>query len=110
MDHIEKALHVHFANQSGSEATITESGQQVSRRSTDDVQLSTNNVSELPQETRPFAKVNSIVSGSPADQAGLLPGDEVVKFGDINWLNHEKLSQVARLVHTHEGVRIELLA
>ena len=110
MDGIEKALHVHFANQNGSEAANIEPGLQASLGSASDVRSSTNNESDLIQDTRPFAKVNSIVTGSPADQAGLHAGDEVVKFGDINWLNHEKLSQVARFVQTHEGVHIRCLA
>ena len=51
-----------------------------------------------------FAKVNSVVTGSPADQAGLKAGDELRVFGDVNWLNHEKLARVARTVQRNEGV------
>ena len=107
IDRIEIALHAHFANQHRNEALNIEPGLQAPGGSGSDVRPSVNNVPDLTQETRPFAKVNSIVTGSPADQAGLQAGDEVVKFGDINWLNHEKLSQVARFVQTHEGVRIK---
>lgn len=52
----------------------------------------------------PFAKVNSVVSGSPADDAGLKAGDWIRKFGDVNWLNHEKLSKVAETVQRNQGV------
>lgn len=51
----------------------------------------------------PFAKVNSVVSGSPADDAGLKAGDWIRKFGDVNWLNHEKLSKVAETVQRNQG-------
>lgn len=46
----------------------------------------------------PFAKVNDVVPGSPADSAGLKAGDKILKFGDVNWMNHEKLSKLAETV------------
>jgi len=52
----------------------------------------------------PFAKVNSVVSGSPADEAGLRVGDGIRQFGSVTWLNHEKLSKVAETVQRSEGV------
>lgn len=52
----------------------------------------------------PFAKVNSVVPGSPADDAGLKAGDRIRKLGDVNWLNHEKLSKVAETVQRNQGV------
>ena len=51
-----------------------------------------------------FAKVNSVVAGSPADDAGLRAGDRICRFDDVNWLNHERLSKVATTVRTNEGV------
>ena len=53
----------------------------------------------------PFAKVNSVVDGSPADQAGLKAGDRIRRFGNVNWINHEKLSKVAETVQRNQGVR-----
>ena len=52
----------------------------------------------------PFAKVNSVVAGSPADSAGLRVGDTVTKFGWVDWTNHERLSRVAEAVSQNEGV------
>jgi len=52
----------------------------------------------------PFAKVNSVISGSPADDAGLRAGDRIRSFGDANWMNHEKLSRVGVVVQGSEGV------
>ena len=55
----------------------------------------------------PFAKVNSVVTGSPADEAGLKAGDEIIQFGNIDWMNHEKLARVAETVQRNQGVSTE---
>lgn len=52
----------------------------------------------------PFAKVNSVVAGSPAEEAGMKAGDKIRKFGNVDWINHEKLSKVAETVQRNEGV------
>ncbi|KAL8704578.1 MAG: hypothetical protein Q9201_002270 [Fulgogasparrea decipioides] len=52
----------------------------------------------------PFAKVNSVVAGSPAEDAGLRAGDKIRRFGQVDWINHEKLSKVAETVQRNEGV------
>lgn len=45
-----------------------------------------------------------MISGSPAEDAGLRVGDQITKFGNVNWMNHEKLSKVAETVQGSEGV------
>jgi 26S proteasome non-ATPase regulatory subunit 9 len=52
----------------------------------------------------PFAKVNTVAPGSPADSAGLKVGDLVIKFGWVDWTNHDGLSRVAEAVSQNEGV------
>ena len=52
----------------------------------------------------PFAKVNSVVPGSPADSAGLKAGDTITKFGWVDWTNHDKLARLAEAVSQNEGV------
>jgi 26S proteasome non-ATPase regulatory subunit 9 len=52
----------------------------------------------------PFAKVNSVVGGSPAEDAGLQAQDLITRFGSATWLNHDKLSKVAQVVSQNEGV------
>jgi len=52
----------------------------------------------------PFAKVNSVEPGSPADQAGLKAGDQVTKFGTVDYTNHERLGKVAQVVQQNENV------
>lgn len=98
MQLIEKGVHAHFANiQNTQSAGPTTNGINVRPA----MQSSTNNTAL----GTPFAKVNSVVSGSPADQAGLKVGDAIRSFGNINWLNHERLSKVAQVVQENEGVR-----
>ncbi|KAJ5169890.1 uncharacterized protein N7500_002673 [Penicillium coprophilum] len=93
---LEKGVHAHFANlQNAQGAGPTTNGTSVLPT----VQSSTNNNTL----GTPFAKVNSVVSGSPADQAGLKAGDAVRSFGNINWLNHERLAKVAQVVQENEG-------
>ena len=54
----------------------------------------------------PFAKVNAVMPGSPADSAGLKVGDKVTRFDDVDFTNHERLSRVAQAVQQNENVRI----
>ena len=106
MDRIEKALHTHFAAQNGNGDTNGKADTTTiaSSSSTIAVQRSTGETTGNLPDAQPFAKVNSVVVGSPADQAELKAGDEIVSFGNVNWLNHEKLSRVAREVQNHQGV------
>lgn len=54
----------------------------------------------------PFAKVNSIVEGSPAAQAGLKPQDLIRRFGYVDRRNHEGLKKVAECVQGNEGQNV----
>ncbi|KAK5129281.1 hypothetical protein LTR08_003637 [Meristemomyces frigidus] len=51
----------------------------------------------------PFAKVNTVVPGSPAGVAGLQSGDRITQFGSVNRTNHEGLSRVAQVVQQNEN-------
>jgi 26S proteasome regulatory subunit N4 len=95
---IEKAIHEHFAYQARLSPAPAASG------------------GEGPVENRPlvsrpvapldipFAKVNSVILGSPADDAGLKAGDEIRNFGYVNQSNHDGLKRVAECVQGNEGV------
>jgi 26S proteasome non-ATPase regulatory subunit 9 len=92
---IEKAIHEHFAHQARSNpepaaSELAENRPLVSRP-------------VVPLDI-PFAKVNSIISGSPADDAGLKAGDEIRNFGYVNQSNHDGLKRVAECVQGNEGV------
>lgn len=61
-------------------------------------------VSPAPVVEPPFARVNSVVTGSPAAESGLEAGDKIVSFGAVNWQNHERLAKVAQAVQQNENV------
>ncbi|GAP83443.1 putative 26S proteasome non-ATPase regulatory subunit 9 [Rosellinia necatrix] len=98
MNAIEKHLHEHFA----------------SLQDTDDVTSVPNSANRaltmgdtLPETLEvPFAKVNSVVANSPAEAAGLKPGDEIRNFGYVNKNNHDGLKKVAECVQGNEGQRV----
>ncbi|KAK7541216.1 26S proteasome non-ATPase regulatory subunit 9 [Phyllosticta citribraziliensis] len=92
MDKIEIGLHAHHAASREAAAAQGAAGTSTAARADQDAALQA-----------PFAKVNSVVPGSPADAAGLKAGDKIVKFGSANWMNHEKLSKVAEAVSQSEG-------
>jgi len=95
MSRIEAAVQTQFAEAASrpqiptSVATPTEASSSTQSRNT---------------ASTPFAKVNSVVAGSPAEEAGLWAQDLVVRFGSATWLNHDKLSKVAEVVSQNEGV------
>jgi 26S proteasome non-ATPase regulatory subunit 9 len=98
MELIEKGVHEHFARLQSTVAAPTTNG--TSQPPT----MPSLPVASTSQLGAPFAKVNSVVSGSPADQAGLKAEDVIRSFGSVNWLNHERLTKVAEVVQQNEGV------
>ena len=93
MSKIEASLHAHHAQ--ALPAQNLSEGQAAGTSST---------TTHLGLIETPFAKVNSVVAQSPAEDAGLRVGDRITRFGDVNWMNHDKLSKVAETVQRHEGV------
>jgi 26S proteasome non-ATPase regulatory subunit 9 len=109
MEVIEKKVHEHFARQAeNAQATsslptsLTNSIPQAE----DDrpVEISIQGV--RPGQTQvleePFAKVNSVVDGSPAHEAGLKPGDLLRNFGGVG--KREGMGRVGEVVAESEGV------
>lgn len=95
MTRIEKFLHEHFASLDEDDAAP----------------IATANGSQpvLPDSLTtpldpPFAKVNTVAAGSPAETAGLKAGDEIRNFGYVNRANHDNLRKVAECVQGNEGV------
>ncbi|CEI64854.1 hypothetical protein FVEN_g3353 [Fusarium venenatum] len=97
MTRIEKYLHEHFASLDENDAAPV-AGQ-------------ANTQSVLPDSVSvpldpPFAKVNTVAAGSPAESAGLKAGDEIRNFGYVNRANHDNLSKVAECVQGNEGSNV----
>ncbi|GAA6089478.1 26S proteasome non-ATPase regulatory subunit 9 [Tachysurus ichikawai] len=56
----------------------------------------------------PFACVDAVTQGSPAYQAGLCVGDEVVEFGSVNPSNFHNLQNIATVVQHSEGKSVSV--
>lgn len=97
MSRLEVVIHKRFADMATEPVPATSSSTSVPIRS------STSQPTPAAVNT-PFAKVNTVVSGSPASDSGLQIGDEVTRFGSATWLNHDRLSKVAEIVAQSEGV------
>lgn len=100
MSKIEAGLHAHHASIQAVSPAVARSEAQISKDSGEDA----GSVGSAGLIETPFANVNSVVEGSPADAAGLKAGDKIRTFGTVNWMNHEKLSKVAEVVQRSEGV------
>lgn len=98
MDAIEKQIHEHFANLPEEVAALTE-------QQTSTPQEPLRDYVAPPVLMAPFARVNTVVDGSPASLAGLKPGDQIRNFGYVNRSNHDDLKKVAECVQGNEGVR-----
>ncbi len=101
MSRIERGLHQHYATASSQAQGPLQGSNMPSSSSA--TAASSADVIETP-----FAKVNAVTPGSPAEQAGLRPGDAIRRFGHVNWLNHEKLSKIAETVQRNEDVSAHL--
>ncbi|KAF2751543.1 hypothetical protein M011DRAFT_464265 [Sporormia fimetaria CBS 119925] len=93
MSRIETGLHEHHARLQAVQDSHTTTAASLSTGSAIPVVLDA-----------PFARVNSVVPGSPADTAGLEIGDNITKFGWVDWKNHEKLARVSEVVSQNVGV------
>ncbi|KAF4985810.1 hypothetical protein FGRMN_11090 [Fusarium graminum] len=93
MTRIEKFLHEHFASLDDNDATVP---------SADNLQPTLQD-SVATALDPPFAKVNTVAAGSPAESAGLKAGDEIHNFGYVNRANHDNLRKVAECVQGNEG-------
>lgn len=94
MDRIEKALHEHHAN-------IQEANAKNAKPDPSPVQTSIVSPPQAPET--PFAKVNTVEPGSPANEAGLETGDLIRRFGSAIWSNHERLRKVGEVVAQNTG-------
>lgn len=102
---LEEAVHEHFAAGKSAESlppASTAPGAAGSSSGTAAGQAQSTTSAIEP----PFARVNTVVPGSPADTAGMKAGDRVTRFGYVDWTNHERLGKVAQVVQNNENQTI----
>jgi len=51
----------------------------------------------------PFAKVDEVITNSPAEAAHLQVADQILRFGSVNASNHESLRRLGEVVAQNEG-------
>ncbi|KNZ57040.1 uncharacterized protein VP01_2257g4 [Puccinia sorghi] len=56
-----------------------------------------------------FAQVDLVAPNSPAQQAGLQVGDQIVRFGPLDYHNHDDLQALGKLVPRAEGKWINVV-
>lgn len=100
MNVIEKAVHAHFEFLQKNPLPENTAPPAPEANSTSNGTAQAESVQVLEA---PFAKVNSVVEGSPAAQAGLKPQDLIRRFGYVDRRNHEGLKKVADCVQGNEG-------
>jgi len=100
MNVIEKHIHEHFARLAENGANEEVEGTAATSRTASSI----SNTAAAQPSGPPFAKVNSVVAGSPAESAGLKAGDEIRNFGYVNYTNHHGLKRVGECVQGNEGV------
>ncbi|XP_022086107.1 26S proteasome non-ATPase regulatory subunit 9-like [Acanthaster planci] len=65
--------------------------------------LPTNGAGSAAAALVPFARIDLVTEGSPAANAGLLVGDEIIEFGHVNTSNFKSMQDVAAVVQQNEG-------
>ncbi|MBW0510511.1 hypothetical protein O181_050226 [Austropuccinia psidii MF-1] len=73
---------------------------------------STNNAlgnGSFQSSMEPFAKVDLVLPGSPAELAGLKVDDQLVRFGHLNAKNHERLTALSTLATEHDGEELNVV-
>ncbi|CAK7566325.1 MAG: putative 26S proteasome regulatory subunit [Sporothrix epigloea] len=96
MEVIEKLLHEHFASLDADADETPDNTDGIAA-----VPVPRDSILEVIEP--PFAKVNSVVDGSPAAEAGLRAGDQIRRFGYVNHANNERLVKVSECVVGNEG-------
>ncbi len=107
---IEKTVHAHFEWLQKNQVAETNGAAPSTGTATNGVTNGVNGhrdtVAAPARLEPPFAKVNSVVENSPAQQAGLRPQDIIREFGYVNRWNHDGLKKVAECVMGNEAQEV----
>ena len=79
-------------------------------RETTAMDCSNDNSDNVTSETaEPFAKVLVVVSGSPADKAGIKQGDLMSRFGSVDKKNFSQLKNISDVAESSRNRVVEVL-
>jgi 26S proteasome non-ATPase regulatory subunit 9 len=101
MKQLEEAVHKQFAS---GKALDVEAESDAPRTINEDAGAPSVSAPAPIAHQPPFARINTVISRGPAEQAGLRPEDRLVVFGSVNFTNHERLGKVAQVVQENENV------
>jgi len=92
-----------FNNLEGAEDETTGADEEQMKGMTERMSLTEKGESSKENEEKevalyPFASVESVASGSPAEVGGLRVGDLIIRFGSANMSNNRNLKSIAELV------------
>ncbi|KAM9446636.1 26S proteasome non-ATPase regulatory subunit 9 [Clarias gariepinus] len=82
--------------------------QERAKREQDQAEAQTERMEQDVPLPSPFARVDAVTSGSPAYQAGLCVGDEIIEFGSVNPSNFHSLQNIASVVQHSEGKSVSI--
>lgn len=74
----------------------------------DQAEAQTERMEQEPSLPPPFARVDAVTQGSPAHQAGVHIGDEIIEFGSVNTSNFQNLQNIAAVVQHSEGKSVSI--
>lgn len=104
MSKVEKHLHEHFASLMANATDDDDNDNEAPSAEASSVSQEPALRDYVPERLdEPFARVNTVARRSPADTAGLQPGDLIRNFGYVNASNHDGLKKVAECVQGNEG-------
>lgn len=103
MAKLEEAVHEHFAAGKSAESLPPPTSSATISASSTAAATAPAAQAQPASIEPPFARVNTVVEGSPADTAGMKAGDTVTRFGYVDWTNHERLGKVAQVVQSNEN-------
>jgi 26S proteasome regulatory subunit N4 len=95
MSKLETAVHEQFAAMAANPQAATQQSTTLPSRPV------TGSISE---SDTPFATVDEVAPNGPAHSAGLQVGDKIIRFGSVNWFNHDRLRKIGEVVMQNEGV------
>ncbi|KNC79838.1 hypothetical protein SARC_07786 [Sphaeroforma arctica JP610] len=115
MSDLEKAIHDLHSEAKITSAINTQDGAGRTLRATADNNTHITSQTEVTvsdmSALEPFLSVTSVAESSPADAAGLMKGDEILKMGSANAQNFRSLQDISDLINNREnrGVDIAVL-